>query len=74
MVKKQSYPPASINYLSNYLSVANLAALGCVRFCFLTFLNRKIWPYVNACFFRKRTNTVEVDFFKTIDATNAGLL
>ena len=24
-------------------------------------------------FFRKRTNTVEVDFFKRIDATNAGL-
>ena len=29
----------------NVGSVANLAALGCVRFCFLTFLTRKI------CFF-----------------------
>ena len=26
-------------------SVANLAALGCVRFCFLTFLTRKIWLF-----------------------------
>ena len=26
-------------------SVANLAALGCVGFCFLTFLTRKIWLF-----------------------------
>ena len=26
-------------------SVANLAALGCVRFCFVTFLTRKIWLF-----------------------------
>ena len=27
------------------VSVANLAALGCVRFCFSTFLTRKIWLF-----------------------------
>ena len=26
-------------------SVANFAALGCVRFCFLTFVTRKIIPF-----------------------------
>ena len=56
----------------NFSSVANLAALGCVRFCFLTFVVRKIRLFsertrtreINCFFLRKRTNTVKVVFLQ----------
>ena len=34
-----------VNFKLSVSSVANLAALRCVRFCFLTFLTRKIWLF-----------------------------
>ena len=63
-------------------SVANLAALGCVRFCFLTFLTRKIGFLSKCTRTRERVFFLEIAhkyrgsrfFSKTIDATNAGLL
>ena len=59
-----------ITFICSKYSVANLAALGCVRFLFVTFLTGTIGFLSKRTrtreidsFFKKRTNTMEVDFF-----------